>query len=118
MCLGRSSTKISPGGFEALGGFSHHFNPGFRNTIPTIKAVKWLGAYRTPNTTSVALTIVTNTWIRVGTIQVQIVATAAIVRSRRPIVAIGTTIVHRATVDVAGINESPDHHTLPNPKTR
>ena len=50
--------------------------------------VKWLGAYRTPNTLSVVLIVVIGTWVYVGTIQVQVVAIVVIVRSRRPIVAV------------------------------
>ena len=58
-------------------------------------AGKWLGAYRTPNTEAVALIEVIGTWVYIGTMQVQAVASEVIVRSRRPIVAVGASIVGR-----------------------
>ena len=45
------------------------------------------------------------TWVHAGTIQVQDVATVVIVRSRRPIVAVGPSIVRRQATEAAGVEE-------------
>ena len=84
---------------------SNHFNLVFRNTIPTITVVKWLGAYRTPNTEAAALSAVIGTRAYAGTIQVQIVAIVIIIaHSRRPIEATCPSIVRRRG-EVAGVEE-------------
>ena len=67
--------------------------------------VKWLGAYCTPNTPPVVLIAVIVTWVHIGTIQVQVVATEAIVRSRRPIAAVGASIAGRRRIEAAGVEE-------------
>ena len=67
--------------------------------------VKWLGAYRTPNTLPVVLIVVIGTWVYAGTIQDQVVATVVTVRSRRPIAAARASIVGRRRTEVAGVEE-------------
>ena len=64
------------------------------------------GRYRTPNTVAVVLIVVIGTWVHVGTIQVQVVRIVVIVRSRRPIVAVTTSIVRRRRIEVAGVEEA------------
>ena len=73
--------------------------------MSTFKGTVQLGAYRTPNTLPVALTVVTGTWVYAGTIQVQVVAIVVIARSRRPIVAVGPSIERRRSTEVAGVEE-------------
>ena len=60
----------------------------------------------TPNTVAVVLIVVIGTWVHVGTIQVQVVAIVVTVRSRRPIVAVATSIVRRRRIEVAGVEEA------------
>ena len=64
-----------------------------------------LGTGRTPNTDAIALIVVTGTWAHVGTTQAQVVAIAVIVHSRRPIVAVTTSIDGRRPTEVAGVEE-------------
>ena len=64
-----------------------------------------LGAGRTPNTSPVVLIAVIGTWAYAGTNQVQEVAIVVIVRSRRPIVAVGPSIDRRRGTEVAGVEE-------------
>ena len=44
-------------------------------------------------------------WVDAATVEVQVVRAVASVRRGRPIVAVRTTIAHRRTTHVAGINE-------------
>ena len=44
-------------------------------------------------------------WVDAAAVEVQAVRVAATVRRGRPIVSVRTTIVHRRTIHVAGINE-------------
>ena len=81
--------KNLPQGLSPLGGFSHRFNLVFHEyNERTGQGRKRLGTGRTPNTSPVVLIEVTGTWVHIGAIQVQVVATAVTVRSRRPIVAV------------------------------
>ena len=50
-------------------------------------------------------TAITGAWGHIGAIQVQGVATAAKVRSRRPIEAAQPSIVGRRRIEVAGVEE-------------
>ena len=61
--------------------------------------------YRTPNTVAVVLTVVIGTWVHAQTIQVQVVAIVVIARSRRPIVAVATSIAGGRRIEVAGLEE-------------
>ena len=76
-----------------------------RNKCLLLRVQFSTGRYHTPNTVAVGLIVAIGTWIHAGTIQAQKVASAVIVRSRRPIAAARATIAHRTTVDVAGIEE-------------
>ena len=64
-----------------------------------------LGVYSTPNTVSGVLTEDTGTWAHEGAIQAQAVRTDVILRSRRPIVAVVTSIVCRRAIEEAGVEE-------------
>lgn len=64
-----------------------------RQRGPRLPGIKRLGTDRTPNTPPIELTVAIGTRIHVGITQAQVVAKAAIVRSRRPIVAGGPSIV-------------------------
>ena len=66
---------------------------------------KRLGTGRTPNTKPVVLTEAIGTRVHIGAIQVQAVATEAIVRSRRPIVAVGPSNTRRRAIEAAGVEE-------------
>ena len=59
----------------------------------------------TPNTSAVVLTVVIRTWVNVGTIQVQEVATDVTVRSRRPIVTAATPTARGRRTEDAGVEE-------------
>ena len=63
------------------------------------------GRYHTPNTEAVDPIAVIGTWAYAGTNQVQEVAIVVIVRSRRPIVAVGPSIDRRRGTEVAGVEE-------------
>ena len=54
---------------------------------------------------TVVLVEVVRAWVDVATVEVQVVRVVAIVRRGRPIVSVRTTIVHRRTIHVAGINK-------------
>ena len=54
---------------------------------------------------TVVLVVVVRAWVDVATVEVQVVRVVAIVRRGRPIVSVRTTIVHRRTIHVAGINK-------------
>ena len=64
-----------------------------------------LGTGRTPNTVAIVLIAVIGTWVHDGTIQEQVVAIVEIVRRRRPIAAVNTSIVGRRRIEVAGVEE-------------
>ena len=64
-----------------------------------------LGATDAPNTKAVELIVVNRTWVDVGATQVQVVRIVVIVRSRRPIDPVATSIVRRRTIEVAGVEE-------------
>ncbi|MBR3256394.1 hypothetical protein IKG10_01855 [Candidatus Saccharibacteria bacterium] len=49
--------------------------------------------------------MVIGTWVHVGTNQIQVVATVTTDRSRRPIVAVATSIVGGRRIEAAGIEE-------------
>ena len=66
---------------------------------------KWLESYRTPNTLTVALIAGTGTWVYTGAIQGQEEAIEAVVRSRRPIAAVGLSTVGRRVTEDAGVEE-------------
>ena len=66
---------------------------------------KYLGTYQTPNSPPVVLIVVVSTWVDIRAIQIQVVSVVVIVRGRRPIVAVAASIVNRAAVDVAGVEE-------------
>ncbi len=51
------------------------------------------------------LDAVARAWVDVATVEVQAVRVAAIARRGRPIVTVRTTIDHRRTIHVAGINK-------------
>ena len=54
---------------------------------------------------TVVLVVVVRAWVDVVTVEVQVVRVVATVRRGRPIVSVRTTIVHRRTIHVAGINK-------------
>lgn len=55
---------------------------------------------------AVVLIVVIRTRVDIGAIQVQVVRIVAIVRSRRPIVPVATSIVRRRAIEVAGVEEA------------
>ncbi len=64
-----------------------------------------LGASDATHHSTVVLVEVVRAWVDVATVEVQVVRVVAIVRRGRPIVSVRTTIVHRRTIHVAGINK-------------
>ena len=64
-----------------------------------------LGATDAPNTKAEVLTVATRTWADNRARQVQVVRIVVIVRSRRPIVPVATSIVRRRTSEAAGVEE-------------
>ena len=68
-------------------------------------AAKRLGTYRTPNTVAGFLRAAIGNWAHVGTIQVHVVATDVIARSRRPKAAVATSESRLRGIEVAGVEE-------------
>ena len=64
-----------------------------------------LGAGYAPNTAAEVLIVATRTRVDIRAKQVQAVAIADIVRSRRPIVAVATPTARRRRSEVAGVEE-------------
>ena len=69
--------------------------------LPNLRARR----HQAPNCPPVVLVAEVRAWVDVATVEVQVVRVVAIVRRGRPIVSVRTTIVHRRTIHVAGINE-------------